>query len=77
MADGLVRARLVERQPDAKDRRVVRLCINENGRRFLEEGRSLMKQRIGQLLRHFTADEQKQLLRLLGKLFDSLQSEGS
>jgi DNA-binding MarR family transcriptional regulator len=75
MADGLVRAKLVQRRPDAKDRRVVRLCITENGRRFVEEGKGLMKQRIAQLLLHFSADEQEQLLRLLGKLIDSLQAE--
>jgi DNA-binding MarR family transcriptional regulator len=75
MADGLVRARLVERSTDPKDRRVVRLRVTEGGSDFLETAEKYMKERVDQLLGHFTPQEQEQLIRLLGKLVDSLQAE--
>lgn len=75
MADGLVRSKFAERRADSSDRRVVHLCMTERGRRFIEMGTSYMKQRIARLLRHFTAGEQAELLRLLNKLIDSLQAE--
>jgi DNA-binding MarR family transcriptional regulator len=75
MADGMVRAKFVERCDDPHDRRVVRLCITKAGRQFIEMATSYMKGRIMQLLNHFTFDEQAQLLRLMNKLIDSIQAE--
>jgi DNA-binding MarR family transcriptional regulator len=75
MADGLVRARFVERRADPSDRRVVRLCMTERGIQFIETGKRYMKERVEQLLRRFSTEEQEQLIRLLGKLVDSLQAE--
>jgi DNA-binding MarR family transcriptional regulator len=75
MADGLVRARFVQRRMDPSDRRVVRLCMTERGNQFIETGKRYMKERVEQLLRRFSAEEQEQLIRLLGKLVDSLQAE--
>ena len=75
MADGLVRARFVQRKADPSDRRVVRLCMTERGIQFIETAKKYMKERIEQLLRRFSAEEQEQLIRLLGKLVDSLQAE--
>jgi DNA-binding MarR family transcriptional regulator len=75
MADGLVRAKFVERRTDPNDRRVVRLCMTERGNQFIETGKRYMKERILQLLQHFSEDDQAQLIRLLGKLVDSLQAD--
>ena len=75
MADGLVRARFVQRQADPKDRRVVRLCMTERVDQFIETAKKYMRERVEQLLRRFSAEEQEQLIRLLGKLVDSLQAE--
>ena len=75
MADGLVRAKLVERCDDPHDRRVVRLCITKTGRQFIQTATSFMRSRILHLLHHFTADEQAQLLRLMNKLIDSIEAE--
>lgn len=75
MADGLVRANFVERRADSSDRRIVRLCMTDSGRQFIEMGTAYLKQRIRQLLNHFSTDEQAQLLRLMTKLIDSLQAE--
>ena len=75
MADGLVDAKFVERCADAHDRRVVRLCMTESGQKFFHTGKILMKQRISQILKHLSQDEQKQLLRIINKLIDSFEAE--
>lgn len=75
MADGLVRARFVERCDDPHDRRVVRLCLTKTGRQFIQAATGFMRGRIMQLLRHFTPEEQAQLLRLMNKLIDSIEAE--
>jgi DNA-binding MarR family transcriptional regulator len=75
MVDGLVHAKFAERRADPNDRRVVRLCMTGSGEQFIETGMNFLKQRIQQLLKHFTAEEQAQLLHLTKKLIDSLQAE--
>ncbi len=75
MADCLVRAKIVERCNDPRDRRIVRLCITDNGRDLIRIGTQYMKVRIVQLLSHFSAEEQEQLLRLTTKLIDSIEAE--
>jgi len=75
MADSLVDANFVERRADSHDRRVVRVCMTENGQKFIHTGMSLMKQRLSQILKHLSSEEQKQLLRLMKKLIDSIEAE--
>jgi DNA-binding MarR family transcriptional regulator len=75
MADWLVRAKIVERCNDPHDRRIVRLCMTDNGRELIRIGSHYMKARIQQLLKHFSDDEQAQLLRLMTKLIDSIEAE--
>ena len=75
MADWLVRAKIVERCNDPHDRRVVRLCITDNGRDLIRIGSHYMKARIVQMLSRFTEEEQEQLLRLTTKLIDSIEAE--
>jgi DNA-binding MarR family transcriptional regulator len=75
MADWLVRAKIVERCNDPHDRRVVRLCITDNGRELIRIGGHFMKARILQLLNHFSPEEQGELLRLMTKLIDSIEAE--
>jgi DNA-binding MarR family transcriptional regulator len=75
MADSLVRAKFVDRCGDAHDRRIVRLCLSDNGRKFIGLGISLLRERVLQVLERFTPDEQAQLLRLATKLIDSLQAD--
>ena len=75
MADGLVRAKFVQRCDDPHDRRIVRLCITKAGQQFIQMATTYIKGRIVQILNRFTPDEQAQLLRLMNKLIDSIQSE--
>ena len=75
MADNLVRVNFVERCTDAHDRRVVRLCLTENGRQFIQMGVNYLRQQILQILNHLSPEEQTQLLRLMNKVIDSMQAE--
>jgi len=75
IVDWLVSAGMVERVNDPNDRRVVRVGISNAGREFYETGMEHNKKRIGRLLKHFTPDEQAQLLQLMSKLFDSMKRE--
>ena len=75
MADWLEHARIVKRCSDPSDRRVVRLCITEDGQDLLRIGGEYMRTRIQQLLRHFSPEEQQQLLKLMTKLVDSIEAE--
>jgi DNA-binding MarR family transcriptional regulator len=77
LVDGLVRAKFAERSDDPNDRRIVRLRMTSRGELFTEASTNFLRHRIQQLLEHFTADEQAQLLRLMSKLIDSLQVEQS
>ncbi|HTP00381.1 MAG TPA: hypothetical protein VMJ64_03340 [Anaerolineales bacterium] len=75
MADWLVEVNVAERCNDPHDRRVVRLCMTEHGRELIDLSREFMKARILQVLRHLTDAEQRQLLRLMKKLIDSIEAE--
>jgi DNA-binding MarR family transcriptional regulator len=75
IVDWLVRGDLVERVNDPNDRRIVRVGMSKGGRELYEMGMTYNKQRITRLLRDFSSEEQEQLLKLMGKLFDSLLRE--
>jgi DNA-binding MarR family transcriptional regulator len=75
IVDGLVETEMAERFHDPKDRRVVRVGMSKKGRELYEAGMAYNKQRIANLLKDFTAEEQTQLLRLMNKLFDALAHE--
>jgi DNA-binding MarR family transcriptional regulator len=71
LIDWLVRADFVERIPDARDRRVVRVHMTANGEQLYQIGMDYNKQQIAHLLKDFSATEQTQLLRLMNKLLDA------
>lgn len=75
IVDGLVAADFVERVNDPADRRVVRVGLSKSGRQLYEQGMNYNKQRIVRLLKDFSNEEQMQLLKLMNKLFDSLENE--
>jgi DNA-binding MarR family transcriptional regulator len=75
IVDELVKRDMVERVPDSRDRRVVRVKMSENGRKLYETGTAYTKQRIAKLLKDFSAEEQTQLMSLMNKLLDALLDE--
>jgi DNA-binding MarR family transcriptional regulator len=75
LVDWLVTSDFVERINDLNDRRVVRVGMSKSGRELYEQGMNHNKQRITRLLKDFSNEEQSQLLKLMNKLFDSLEAE--
>jgi DNA-binding MarR family transcriptional regulator len=75
IVDWLVSAKFVERTNDPSDRRVVRIQMSENGRQFYQTAMKFNKVRVTHMLNNFSSEEQKQLLQLMAKLFDSLLAE--
>ena len=72
LIDWLVRADFVERLPDPRDRRVVRVHMTGSGEQLYQIGMDYNKQQIARLLKDFSATEQTQLLRLMNKLIDAI-----
>jgi DNA-binding MarR family transcriptional regulator len=75
IVDGLVKGGMAERVQDPSDRRVVRVGMSQTGRELYETGLAYSRQRMTSLLKDFTADEQKQFLKLLNKFFEALLNE--
>ena len=73
--DWWVKRGYAERSPDAQDRRVVRVALTKSGRDLLKAVNKLMRQRVEQVLRHFTPEERETLVVLLHKLVASLENE--
>jgi DNA-binding MarR family transcriptional regulator len=75
IVDGLVNANLLERINDPQDRRVVRIQMSEHGKQFSQTATAHIKQRITSLLDNLSTAEQVQLLKLVTKLFTSMEAE--
>jgi DNA-binding MarR family transcriptional regulator len=74
LIDWLVRADFVERIPDARDRRVVRVHMTATGEQLYQIGMDYNKQQIARLLKDFSATDQAHLLRLMNKLLDAFNA---
>ena len=59
---------VVLRRPDAHDKRLVRVWLTEEGRLLMSEAIPAHAARVSKLLSALTADERRELRRLLGKL---------
>jgi DNA-binding MarR family transcriptional regulator len=75
LIDWLVRADFVERVPDARDRRVVRVHMTRTGEQVYQISMDYNKQQIARLLKDFSATDQAQLLRLMNKLLDAFNAD--
>lgn len=69
----LERAGLVSRRADADDRRAAILDLTDEGRSVLAHTRAYRRQRLEQVLRHWSPSEREELGRLLGKFNESIQ----
>jgi DNA-binding MarR family transcriptional regulator len=73
IVSGLEQHGFVVREPDAKDRRIARVRISENGRRFVARSRTRRNAYLAARLRGFDAEERallEQALPLLERLVD-------
>lgn len=77
VVDWLVRANIIERVGDPKDRRIVRVRLTKDGWEAYHTGRDYNKKHLMALLTIFTPAEQQQLLRLISKLAETIPAEKS
>jgi len=75
IVDWLVRAKLIERIGDPKDRRIVRVRLTEFGWEIYHTGMEFNKKQLMNLLAIYTPEEQEQLLRLVHKLAHRIPAE--
>jgi DNA-binding MarR family transcriptional regulator len=68
VVDALEAGGFAERRPDPRDRRVRQVHPTDAGRALLSAARDGLRGAEGTLLRHLTADEQRQLRRLLARV---------
>ncbi|PAT37974.1 MarR family transcriptional regulator [Vandammella animalimorsus] len=73
LLDGLQREGLIERQPDAHDRRALRIVLTAQGRRTARKVIAQHSQWIAQLLAPLNSAERGQLQRLLSKIAAAMQ----
>lgn len=73
LLDGLEREGLIERQPDAHDRRSLRIVLTAQGRRTARKVITQHSQWIAQLLAPLSSAERGQLQHLLGKVAAAMQ----
>ena len=74
IVDRLEQLRLVERQPDARDRRVIRVALTEKGRRLTDEVLPAHAADIEEILGFMPRPALNQLSKLLGELRDGLHA---
>ena len=75
IVDWLVKNGFIARLADPEDRRVVRVTLTESGQAMHQAGNELIRKRAEILLRHFTASERQELVRLAAKLAQALDDE--
>jgi DNA-binding MarR family transcriptional regulator len=77
IVDRLVQQQLVERRPDAHDRRVIRVALTERGRRLTAELLPAHAADLQEILSFMPRGELTQLSGLLGRLRDGLHERAS
>ncbi len=75
MVDWLVRSNYAARQPDPRDRRLVRVALTDSGRRLHDSINEFVSHRIEQVLGRLTSEERDDLVALLRKAVDILEEE--
>jgi len=68
LLDGLQKEGFIERQPDAKDRRVIQVKLTQTGKELLDKIRPVYSQWFTGLIKPLTELERQQLVNLLQKI---------
>jgi DNA-binding MarR family transcriptional regulator len=75
IVDWLVDNQYASRLQDPDDRRIIRVALTEAGRNIYQAINDFLLERIERLMRQFTEDEQRSLLRLLHKMINLMDQE--
>ena len=73
VVDGLVGHKLVRRQPDPEDRRVVRVELTAAGKRFHEELTRQHAQKLESMFGHVSPEQQKEVLEHLRRVAEVMK----
>ncbi len=74
LVDGLVRDGLVEREPDADDRRITRVCITDPGREALQIAEEMRREHMRRYMSVLSDDDIRTLIRIQRTLIDAMVS---
>jgi MarR family transcriptional regulator, organic hydroperoxide resistance regulator len=77
LVDRLIRQKMIARQRDAKDRRVVWITATAKGRKVVRQILAQKRQSVKAIFGRLTADEREKYLSVLLKVRDHLVSEAS
>jgi len=72
---GLEEQGMIQRAIDPVDKRIFRIQLTEHGRKIMQVAAPLRIKHLNRLASDLTEEEQKQLFRLLGKLFHSIETQ--
>lgn len=72
--DWLVESGYAERFADPEDRRIVRVALTRTGRELYQAIDEFVRERVQQILRHFTDEERENLVTSLRKLVEALKA---
>ncbi len=68
LLDKLIKEKLVKRETDKNDRRIIRVCLSKKGERLVEKAAFERTKKIGHFLSLLTAQEKKQLFQIIKSL---------
>ncbi|MCD6233304.1 MarR family transcriptional regulator [bacterium] len=72
LIDSFFKAKLIKREFDRKDRRIIRLKITEKGKKLLKETQQEHRKRMKRFISKLSPRDQKNLLRILNNFHKSL-----
>lgn len=73
LINGLVKLKFVERKPDKKDRRLVRISLTKSGNFFLTDAMKARSERMKKHLSYLSLEDKKSLLDILQRLTAKLE----
>lgn len=65
LVDKLIAAKLVKRENDPKDRRIVRISLTKEGEKLLSEAKKQRANKMNKLLSYLSKEDKTELLRIL------------
>jgi DNA-binding MarR family transcriptional regulator len=75
LSDKLVKAGLITRQNDLKDRRIVKLALNQEGNDLLSKAMKQRRLKVNKMLSYLSAKEKQQLLHIMERLLSGIHKQ--
>lgn len=75
LIQNLVKEELVERKPDTKDRRIVKVILTGKGKKLLKTAMKKREKKVANNLSLLSENEKKQLLQILKKMITKMEEQ--